>query len=206
MPAIADRGAGGESSPMTALDEQFVAIAEANPGLRVRVGNPDELRSNKLDRTLDASTRNGAEATLQYAIRPALAEFAEEMRNRGMEAALEEGEQSDHQPACPTLRVDFEGAPPFIYAVKPLSMKPPSFLPADDDDYLRLDVHLSEGGIGQDLNGYTRQEVLHDILNEYQRHLHFLTDQQDQLETLPGMAHLGQPEPAEETPSAPVKM
>ncbi len=38
---------------MTALDEQFVAIAEANPGLRVRVGNPDELRSNKLDRTLD---------------------------------------------------------------------------------------------------------------------------------------------------------
>src|SRR3546814_9801442 len=39
---------------MTALDEQFVAIAEANPGLRVRVGNPDELRSNKLDRTLDA--------------------------------------------------------------------------------------------------------------------------------------------------------
>src|SRR3546814_3458924 len=52
--AIADRGAGGESSPMTALDEQFVAIAEANPGLRVRVGNPDELRSNKLDRTLDA--------------------------------------------------------------------------------------------------------------------------------------------------------
>src|SRR3546814_14403844 len=39
---------------MTALDEQFVAIAEANPGLRVRVGNPDELRSHKLDRTLDA--------------------------------------------------------------------------------------------------------------------------------------------------------
>jgi phosphoketolase len=54
MPAIADRAPGGASSPMVALDEQFVAIAGANPGLRVRVGNPDELRSNKLDRTLDA--------------------------------------------------------------------------------------------------------------------------------------------------------
>src|SRR3546814_2006222 len=32
--AIADRGAGGESSPMTALDEQLVAIAEATPGDR----------------------------------------------------------------------------------------------------------------------------------------------------------------------------
>ncbi|ODT95067.1 MAG: xylulose 5-phosphate 3-epimerase [Rhodanobacter sp. SCN 67-45] len=54
IPQIADRAPGGASSPMTALDEQFVAIAEANPALRVRVGNPDELRSNKLDRTLDA--------------------------------------------------------------------------------------------------------------------------------------------------------
>ncbi|GAB3749990.1 phosphoketolase family protein [Lysobacter olei] len=51
---IADRARGGSSSPMSALDEQFVAIAEANPALRVRVGNPDELRSNKLDLTLDA--------------------------------------------------------------------------------------------------------------------------------------------------------
>jgi phosphoketolase len=54
IPPVADRAPGGASSPMTVLDEQFVAIAEANPGLRVRVGNPDELRSNKLDLTLDA--------------------------------------------------------------------------------------------------------------------------------------------------------
>ena len=53
IPQIADRAPGGASSPMTALDEQFVAIAEGNPALRIRVGNPDELRSNKLDRTLD---------------------------------------------------------------------------------------------------------------------------------------------------------
>lgn len=54
VPVIDDRAPGGKSSPMAALDEQFVAIARANPALRVRVGNPDELRSNKLDRTLDA--------------------------------------------------------------------------------------------------------------------------------------------------------
>lgn len=53
VPLVPERAPGGESSPMEALDEQFVTIVEANPGLRVRVGNPDELRSNKLDRTLD---------------------------------------------------------------------------------------------------------------------------------------------------------
>lgn len=40
-------------SPMAALDSQFSAIVKANPQLRPRVGNPDELRSNRLDQTLD---------------------------------------------------------------------------------------------------------------------------------------------------------
>ncbi|MGQ7247392.1 choline BCCT transporter BetT [Halomonas sp. V046] len=142
----------------------------------------------RLERTLDASTRSGAEATLRHAIRPALDEFVTEMRARGHEARLDHEHPEGMDEACPTLRVTFPGAPEFVYGVRPLRMRPPSFLPADDDYYLRLDVHLSEGGIGQDLNGYTRQEVLHDVLNEYQRHLKFLTSQQDQLETLPGMA------------------
>lgn len=41
------------ASPMAALDRHFSAIVQANPRLRPRVGNPDELRSNRLDRTLD---------------------------------------------------------------------------------------------------------------------------------------------------------
>ncbi|MDP1692166.1 MAG: xylulose 5-phosphate 3-epimerase [Burkholderiaceae bacterium] len=40
-------------SPMQALDQAFVAIAEANPALRVRIGNPDELRSNGMADTLE---------------------------------------------------------------------------------------------------------------------------------------------------------
>ncbi len=42
-----------EPSPMHALDRAFLAIAAANPELRVRVGNPDELRSNGLAGTLE---------------------------------------------------------------------------------------------------------------------------------------------------------
>lgn len=40
-------------APMAVLDEYFVATVTANPELRPRVGNPDELRSNRLDHTLD---------------------------------------------------------------------------------------------------------------------------------------------------------
>jgi phosphoketolase len=41
------------SSPMTAVDEMFVALVRANPHLRPRVGNPDEMRSNRLIETLE---------------------------------------------------------------------------------------------------------------------------------------------------------
>lgn len=41
-----------EVSPMRAIDDAFVALVEANPGLRVRVGNPDELQSNRMVRSL----------------------------------------------------------------------------------------------------------------------------------------------------------
>ncbi|WP_341668683.1 xylulose 5-phosphate 3-epimerase [Alcaligenes sp. SDU_A2] len=43
----------GESgSAMTALDHWFMALVRANPLLRVRIGNPDELASNKMGGTL----------------------------------------------------------------------------------------------------------------------------------------------------------
>lgn len=40
------------ASPMTAVDRMFAAILEANPHLRPRVGNPDEMLSNRLVATL----------------------------------------------------------------------------------------------------------------------------------------------------------
>lgn len=40
-------------SPMAAIDQWFCALIRANPELRVRVGNPDEMRSNRMNQTLD---------------------------------------------------------------------------------------------------------------------------------------------------------
>lgn len=42
------------SSPMYAVDAMFLACVQANPHLRPRVGNPDEMRSNRMLSTLDA--------------------------------------------------------------------------------------------------------------------------------------------------------
>jgi phosphoketolase len=42
------------TSPMFAVDSIFLATVRANPHLRPRVGNPDEMRSNRLIKTLEA--------------------------------------------------------------------------------------------------------------------------------------------------------
>jgi phosphoketolase len=44
---------GQKISPMEAIDEVFVKIAASNKNLRIRLGNPDELRSNRMNKTLD---------------------------------------------------------------------------------------------------------------------------------------------------------
>jgi phosphoketolase len=41
-------------SPMDAIDDAFLSLAKANPHLRPRIGNPDEMRSNCMGDTLDA--------------------------------------------------------------------------------------------------------------------------------------------------------
>ena len=49
-----DRSTWTRTSPMHAVDATFLATVRANPHLRPRVGNPDEMRSNRMQGTLDA--------------------------------------------------------------------------------------------------------------------------------------------------------
>lgn len=53
IPHINILAIGDSISPMAAIDEWFVEFIKANPGYRVRVGNPDEMRSNRMNKTLD---------------------------------------------------------------------------------------------------------------------------------------------------------
>ncbi len=142
----------------------------------------------RLDRALDTSTRAGAAATIEHAIRPALTQFAQELESRGQEATVAE-EQIEDEP-LPRLprQVLLGDAASFVYQVCPHRMRTPSFLPVDDDYYVRLDVFLAEGGTGQDLNGYTRGQVIGDVLSEYERHLHFLAlaGEGGQVQAMPG--------------------
>ncbi|RJG40304.1 BCCT family transporter [Motilimonas pumila] len=66
----------------------------------------------------------------------------------------------------------------FIYRVRPKAYLQPSFsLQEEDDDerqYYRAEVFLTEGGQDYDIMGWSKEQVISDIVDQYEKHLHFL--------------------------------
>ncbi|PZW50095.1 choline BCCT transporter BetT [Pseudomonas sp. URMO17WK12:I2] len=107
---------------------------------------------------------------------PACQQVAEEMRKQGREAQVESGDDGRV-----TLTVGHGAEADFQYQVRPRALIQPSFALRDTRDdsseerkYFRAEVHLNEGGQDYDVMGWNREEVIGDILDQYERHMHFL--------------------------------
>jgi len=109
-------------------------------------------------------------------VRPACDSVAEELRKQGYVAEVTTG--SDGRTA---LAVSLTGQPDFLYEVRPRAFTLPSFVLSGEEDtasetrkYFRAEVHLKEGGQDYDLMGWNRDDVIGDILDQYEKHMHYL--------------------------------
>jgi len=118
----------------------------------------------------------------------AMQEFAQELRNNGLHVEVSVSAQSDEA----TLAVMHGEEIDFQYRVatrrhaKPLPVTageaterevfaPPANAGEDaSGGYYRAEVHLHEGSLDYDLMGWSREQVLHDLLEQYEKHQHFL--------------------------------
>ncbi|WP_244240776.1 BCCT family transporter [Luteimonas yindakuii] len=114
---------------------------------------------------------------IEAQVRPALEEVAQELRRQGLDARVASGDDGRVW-----VEVGHGEEMDFFYSVRPQAYEPPSFIlsdprrqqhPAGDVDY-RAEVHLREGGQGYDVMGWRREALIHDVLDQYQRHMHFL--------------------------------
>ncbi|MFD1218345.1 MULTISPECIES: BCCT family transporter [Microbulbifer] len=110
---------------------------------------------------------------------PALRRFASEMEKSGFITRVE---VDNHVAQLLVLQGDEVD---FVYSIHPKAHLKPNAtnLDAELDDnyddgspdkYFRAEVHLSEGGQDYDVMGWTPDQLLTDILNQYERHLQFL--------------------------------
>ena len=100
----------------------------------------------------------------------AFGSFQTELKRRQIQVkihALEEGIE---------LRVDHQDEMNFIYQVVMTQMISPTFMSElEDDQSYQAEVFLKEGGQGYDVMEWTQEDLLQDIIDQYERHLHFLS-------------------------------
>lgn len=117
-----------------------------------------------------------AKAFLAGAAQSAIDSVAEELRKRGLDARRE----SDEERQRVRLVVAHGAETDFLYEVRPRAFNLPSFAlldnpaTAEEQHYYRAEVHLLEGGQDYDLMGWSRDDVIGDILDQYEKHMHYL--------------------------------
>jgi choline/glycine/proline betaine transport protein len=109
-------------------------------------------------------------------VRPACLEVAEELRKQGCAVEVLNGEDG----RC-KLNVGHGEEVDFSYEVRPRSLLLPRFMAREGGEengdarkYFRAEVYLREGGQDYDVMGWSREEVIGDLLDQYEKHLHFL--------------------------------
>ena len=116
-------------------------------------------------------------AFLDQTVAPALEQVGAELRRQGIAAQTGRGEDGRAW-----LEVGHGEEMDFFYSVRPQAYAPPSFIaehrrPAETGTACRAEVHLREGGQDYDLMGWSVEDVIHDVLDQYRRHMHFLDAQ-----------------------------
>lgn len=114
---------------------------------------------------------------LEEVVKPAAEEIATELRKQGLAVEVREGKESRVQ-----FEVQHNAEVNFLYEVRPRAYLQPDFSCNDSGEdcereerkYFRAEVHLLEGGQDYDIMGWTKDEVIEDILSQYDQHMHFL--------------------------------
>ena len=141
----------------------------------LRPSNADEIRS-----------------FIKTEVAPALAEVATEMQRRGQEAAV----TADEAEGSALLTVSGAEMRDFLYGVRPARSHSPAFssvdLMGDERGEARTwiaQTYFSGGRIGYDIDGFPKEQIIRDALNQYEQYLALLHTKETSL-------YVGAPDPA----------
>jgi len=134
----------------------------------------------RLDRALSFPSRERTERFLTEVALPAMTDVAAHLQERGCGAQAREDRDEDGTRYV-VLDADLGEERPFRYEIRPREVPVPVYgraVPKGSDTYWRLEVHLREGGQDYDVMGYTSEQLIDDILDQYERHLEFVRMQE----------------------------
>ncbi|WP_028234093.1 choline BCCT transporter BetT [Pseudomonas aeruginosa] len=131
----------------------------------------------RLSQAVHFPSRDEVYRFMNDVVRPAISEVSEVFREKGLavDAQLDPGN------ASLSLESGHGEQHRFLYQVLMRGYFTPSFARAGmgglhlkNRRYFRAEVHLAEGSQDYDLMGYTKEQIINDMLDQYERHLQFL--------------------------------
>ena len=141
-------------------------------GFQTSTGDSDKNWRSRLENIVSFPNKKAVNRFLDKTVLPAFSDVKEEFCKLNFDVEIEQTDK------FMMLTVKLNEQPDFIYAVYPTSTVQPDLngtLDIDSDDtYYRAEVHLSEGGQGYDIMGWSTLAVINDVIDQYHKHQHFL--------------------------------
>ncbi len=112
---------------------------------------------------------------MELVVVPAFEEVKAELEKQGLTVVINTDEDDDIN-----LEVDHGDNANFVYRVKAKHYLKPSFTLLDeesaqeDQKYFRAEVYLDDGSKGYDIMGYTKENIMNDIVDQYTSHHYFI--------------------------------
>ncbi|MDO4435323.1 MAG: BCCT family transporter [Cardiobacteriaceae bacterium] len=136
-----------------------------------------EAWRERLQVIMDFPNQNRVNHFIDDIVLSAAHDVADELNRYHVEAVVIQ-KQSGHV----MLKVHYGGEWDFYYTVKSVAHIKPNFLKdiqeihdiKEEQKYYRAEVHLSQGGQDYDIMAWTKEGVIHDMIQQYHTHMHFL--------------------------------
>ena len=148
--------------------------------LTSRVRDAGERRSwqERLRHRMSYATAEQAKNFVDTVAAPAVEEVASELGTLGVEVSCHRGAHPDSSLPYVDLVVSFPASEDFKYQAYPVAYSVPNFaanLAAVRDTYYRIEIFSMLGSRGRDIMGYSKEQVITDVLDAYDAHIMYLT-------------------------------
>jgi len=155
----------GKALQVESAKQDSLLMAPSLTNMNTGEGNWQE----RLENILSTPDKQNVDSYINTIVKKAFKKVKVEFESNDIEAEIHTDKP------CLILTVSHGDEHDFSYGVHKRQLVQPDFnTDQSSDTYYRAEVHLSEGGQDYDIMGWSEEAVINDIIDQYEKHLHFL--------------------------------
>ena len=160
------------------IDSKRAIMPGVLSSLRDTTGRPSSTWRQRLARRMSWATAEQARDFMNNVATPAVEEVAAELAKLGADVTCQRGEHPEYPIPSVDLMVHFTDQDEFKYQPYPVAYNVPNYahnISAVSEVYFKVEVFNLTGSQGKDIMGFTKDQVISDILDAYDAHMMYMS-------------------------------